>query len=172
MRRRSRSRKKLPIGCIILLAIAALPVWLISIIHKVPPTPPSSDIRVKEVGSYRIGKTSRSVLLIPRNLNREELIDLARDIHIRNPKGGGFDLFDDDSQMTAYLEHKNNLLDAYINPQKMKFAYPEQFVQTHRVAIIQMVDCKTDGRFKWRLTNGMVDSLVVDDSRNIIVDLE
>jgi hypothetical protein len=166
---RSRSKKKLPLGCIIILVITAL---IFLLFNKVPQKPLSSDSRVKEVGLYRVGKTTRGVVLVPRNLNRQELIALARDIHARNPEGGGFDLFDDDSQMAAYLEYKNNPLDAYINPEKMEYAYPDQFVRNHRIAIIQMVHSKADGRFKWRLTNGLVDSLVIDDSRNIIVDLE
>lgn len=166
--RKSRSKKRLPLGCMVLLLISASIFLFIS---KVFEKPPSSDSRVKEVGSYSVGKRTRSVLLVPPGLNRQELIALAREIHARHPEGE-FDLFDDGSQMAAYLWHRQNTLDAYITLGKMRYAYPEQFVRSHRVGVIQMVHDKTDGHFKWRLTNGLVDSLVVENSANTIVDLE
>lgn len=164
----SRSKKRLLLVCLALFVIAAS-VFLL--IDKPFEKPPSSDSRVKEVGSYTAGEKTRSVLLIPRDLNRQELIALAREIHARHPERE-FDLFDDDSQVAAYLEDKQNGVEGFINSEKMKYAYPEQFVRSHRIGVIQMVPAKSDGPVRWRLTDGSVDSHVAENSANTVVYLE
>lgn len=69
---------------------------------------------------------------------------MALEIHAKHVDRE-FDLFDEDSQMVAYLEHRQN---AYINPEKVRCAYPEQIVRSHSVEVIQMVHDKTDCNFK------------------------
>ena len=164
--RMSRSKKKLLLGCLALLVFAPS-VFLL--VDKPFEKPPSSDSRVKEVGSYSAGESTRSVLLVPRDLNREELIALAREIHARRPERE-FNLFDDDAQMAAYLEHRQNTVDGFINPE-IKSAYPDQFVRSHLIGVIQMVPGETGGPFRWRLTNGQTDSHVAENSDNTIADL-
>lgn len=163
----SRSTKRLLLVCLALLVIAAS-VFLL--INKPLEKSPSSDPRVKEVGSYSVAEKTRSVLLVPRDLSRQELIALAREIHARRPERE-FDLFDDDAQMAAYLEHRQNAVDGFVN-RDIKSAYPDQFVRSHLIGVIQMVPAKTGGPVRWRLTDGSVDSHVAEDSDNTIVYLE
>lgn len=169
-RRKPRRKNRLPAGCIGVILLALILLGLLS--NKVEHKPPSSDPRVREVGSYRENKATWKVLLVPQGLNKSELIDLARDVHARHP-AINFDLFDNDSQMAAYLEHQNNPLESYMRPEQMKYKYPKEFVLTHRIARITMVHDRTDGKFIWRLMDGVVEShLVVDDSSHTLIDLE
>lgn len=124
---------------------------------------------MKEVGSYSVVEKTRSVLLVPRELNRQELITLAREIHARRPERE-FDLFDDDAQMAAYLEHRQNSVDGFVN-QEIKSAYPDQFVRSHLIGVIQMVPDKAGGPSRWRLTDGSADSHVAENSDNTIAEL-
>lgn len=142
--RKARSRKKTPLGCLILFVIAA---GIYGVIGKACGLikPPSSDPRVKELGSFMVVKRRWEVLLIPRGLDTQQLVALARDIHARHPDTS-YHLFDDDAQYKGFISWADH---------PREYPFPEQYVREHHVASIQSVYDKQLATFKWRLQRGV-----------------
>jgi hypothetical protein len=141
--RPSRSRKKsLGCGTLILLAVLA-PVVIF--FDKACSLSPSSDTRVKSIGSYRMGKRGGEVLLIPSGLNRAQLISLAQDIHKRHPTKS-YHLVDSEAGAKAFA----SWVDA-----AWEYPMPEQFVREHYIATIDNQLDDSPESLKWRLLTGI-----------------
>lgn len=99
-------------------------------------------IEIRELPSYpRFGRTWRAVV-IPQNLNRDELIALARQLHKRDPVSL-FHFFDDDSQYDQFRLWDQN----YPDP-----AYPSPETWARRHYIAAMLDPPLpNGRRRWQL---------------------
>jgi hypothetical protein len=141
--RPSRSLKKL-LGCgtLILLAVLA-PVVIF--FDKAGSLSPSSDTRVKSIGSYRTGKRGGEVLLIPSGLNRAQLISLAQDIHKRHPTRP-YHLVDSEEGAKAFASWVDTA---------WEYPMPEQFVREHYIATIHNQLDDSPESLKWRLLTGI-----------------
>jgi hypothetical protein len=141
--RPSRSRNKsLGCGTLIILAVLA-PVFLF--FDKACSPAPSSDARVKSIGSYRMVKRTGEVLLIPSGLSRTELIALAQDIYKRHPKRP-YHLVTSESGAKAFTSWVDDA---------REYPMPEQFVRESYVATIDNPLDNTPDSLKWRLMTGI-----------------
>ncbi len=138
-------------------------------------TPPKKEtvqqFQPKELASYTHNKvdyssgTSRpylephKVVLIPANLSREELINLARQLHTASPTTS-FDLFDDDSQAKAFADWDKN---KNSDDSRKKYSFPEKFVREHQIGSIVQIRRNRNEEMKWHL---------IDDGGSTIATLD
>ena len=100
-----------------------------------------ADVPIRELTAYKkAGRTWRS-FVIPSGLDREHLVELARELHRRNPVAS-CRFFDDASQFDQYREWDQHYPSA-------SHPYPEQWVNKHYIAMLNKM--LAPGGSRWQL---------------------
>lgn len=122
-------------------------------IAKTASSQETQDIPVKALGTYKKGRQTWTNLLIPRKVNQEKLIKMAKELHKAEPNTY-FRFFDDDKEFQQFKDWDKN----YPNP---AYPYPQKWVKEHHIANIQKMAYDANGP-RWVLIKGYTTEKIAD----------
>lgn len=105
------------------------------------PTPTPRKLSYEVTDPYWVGKERWKTIIVPRDTNLEELIDLAEEAHQKEPDTF-FNIFDDKKELAAYKKWD-------ISQNDPEVYFPEEWVKEHSVGLINKM-LTTEG-LKWQL---------------------
>lgn len=113
----------------------------------------TQDIPVKILGTYKKGSQTWTNLLIPKKVDQERLVKMAKELHKAEPKTY-FRFFDDEKEFQQFKDWDMN----YPNP---VHPYPQKWVKEHHIANIQKMAYDASGP-RWVLIKGYTTERIAD----------
>lgn len=121
-------------------------------------------VSIRELTAYKkAGRPWRS-FVIPSGLDREHLVELARELHRRDPVAS-FRFFDDASQFDQYREWDQHYPNA-------SHPYPEQWVSQHYIAMLNEMLVRGGSRWQLEAAEGGLHLLSTDAKSMTIAVIE
>ena len=107
----------------------------------------------QKLGGYRYQRFDYSMYLIPKNLSKDELTEIARDLHEQEPKTILL-LVDDDEQAEQFINYHEQLEDFHeqTDADKPKAEYPHDWANKHIVGAVNLF--LEGGERSWYLVEG------------------
>lgn len=133
--------------------IVAISLLFCLAISTTASTQETQDVPIKSLGTYKKGGQTWTNILIPRKVNREKLIKMAKELHKSEPNTN-FRFFDDDKQFQQFKDWDIS----YPNP---AYPYPQKWVKEHHVANLQRMAYDSTGP-KWVLLEGYTTEKIAD----------
>ena len=118
-----------------------------------PISRPSQTDSAQKLGGYHYQRLDYSLYLIPKNSSKEELIEIARDLHEQEPKTILL-LVDDDRDAEQFIAYHRQLEDFHEQPgaEKPETEYPHDWANSHIVGTVNLF--LESGERNWYLVEG------------------
>jgi hypothetical protein len=107
----------------------------------------------QKLGGYRYQRLDYSLYLIPKNLSKDEMTEIAQNLHEQEPKTI-LHLVDDDEQAEQFIAYHKQLDDFYEKPgtEKPEAEYPHDWANKHIVGAVNLY--LEGGERNWYLLEG------------------
>ncbi len=114
----------------------------------------TADLIIRELSSHRKGSRKWRNILVKADITREELIELAQEMHKRDSQTS-FNFFNDDSQFKNYLQWEKYYPNKY-------YPFPEEWLKKHNLGMLNRMGPVSDNRWELLSWDGAFVLAVID----------